>query len=78
MEIIINGNPRTLEPGLNVKELLGQLQVNERQVVIELNRLIVPHQKLASTVLQEGDSLELIHFVGGGKTGKNNDDVLKS
>ena len=66
MEIIINGNPRTLEPGLNVKELLGQLQVNERQVVIELNRLIVPHQKLASTVLQEGDSLELIHFVGGG------------
>ena len=66
MEITLNGKPRTLNPGLNVKELLGQLQVNDRQVIIELNRLIVPHQNLTSTVLQEGDSLEVIHFVGGG------------
>ena len=66
MEIIFNGKARALPHSISIQELLDQLHLDCRQVVVEHNRSIVTHQRLAATPLHHGDILEVIHFVGGG------------
>lgn len=66
MEIIFNGKPRKVQTGINIQEFLDQLQLDCLQVVVEYNRNIISRQRLAETLLSPGDSLEVIHFVGGG------------
>ena len=66
MEIIFNGKPRELQSGTNIQEFLDQLKLDCLQVVVEHNRNIISRQRLAETVLSNGDTLEVIHFVGGG------------
>ncbi len=66
MEIIFNGKSRKLQPGINIQEFLDQLQLDCLQVVVEHNRNIISRQRLADTLLSHGDTLEVIHFVGGG------------
>ena len=52
--------------GLNVAQLLEHLGIRPGRVVVELNRDILPRDAHGATVLNEGDSLEIVHFVGGG------------
>jgi thiamine biosynthesis protein ThiS len=66
MDIIFNGKPRELKAGTSIQELLDQLRLDCLQVVVEHNQNIIPRQRLAATDLQDGDVLEVIHFVGGG------------
>ena len=66
MEIIFNGKPHKLQPGINIQEFLDQLQLDCLQVVVEHNRNIISRQRLADTLLSHGDTLEVIHFGGGG------------
>ena len=66
MEIIFNGKSRELPNPTSIQELLDQLQLDCLQVVVEHNRNIVTRQRLAETLLHDGDTLEVIHFVGGG------------
>ncbi len=66
MEITFNGKPRELQSGITIQEFLDQLQLNCTQVVIEHNRSIITRQRLEETLLNNGDTLEVIHFVGGG------------
>ena len=66
MEIIFNGKPHKLQPGITIQEFLDQLQLDCLQVVVEHNRNIISRQRLSDTVLSNGDTLEVIHFVGGG------------
>lgn len=66
MNIIFNGKPREIQTGINIQELLDQMQLDCMQVVIEHNQDIIPRQRLADTALNDGDTLEVIHFVGGG------------
>ncbi len=46
--------------------LLHQLGLDERSVVVELNRKIIRRTEMESLFLKKGDSIELVHFVGGG------------
>jgi len=66
MKIRINGEDKEIADGLNVVHLLEQLQIRAGRVVVELNRNIVPREVHGSTLLKEGDNLEIVHFVGGG------------
>ena len=66
MQILFNGKRREVQAGTSIQELLDQLRLDGLQVVVEHNRRILPRQRLAVTPLQEGDLLEVIHFVGGG------------
>jgi len=66
MNIRINGENKEIADGLNVAHLLEQLQIRAGRVVVELNRNIVPREVHGSTLLKEGDNLEIVHFVGGG------------
>ena len=47
--------------------LLEQLGMKRDRVAVELNRSIVPREKWDETGLSEGDRLEIVHFVGGGR-----------
>ena len=66
MEIIFNGKPRQLQASISIQEFLDQLQLDCMQVVIEHNQSIITRQRLEETLLNNGDTLEVIHFVGGG------------
>lgn len=66
MEIIFNGKPREIQNSISVQEFLDQLQIDCMQVVVEHNRTIIARQRLDETLLNHADTLEVIHFVGGG------------
>lgn len=66
MKIKINGEEKEIAAGLSIGALLEQLQIRSARVVVERNRAIVSRDAYASTMLAEGDALEIVHFVGGG------------
>ena len=66
MRIRVNGEDKEIADGLSVAGLLDELQIRAGRVVVELNRDIVRRDVHVSTLLKEGDSLEIVHFVGGG------------
>jgi sulfur carrier protein len=66
MKIRVNGEEKEIADGLNVARLLEELQIRPGRVVVELNRNIVSREAHGSTLLKEGDALEIVHFVGGG------------
>ena len=65
MNITVNGEAATIEP-LSVQDYLEQLGIDPRRVAVELNREILPKGAYPGTSLKDGDSLEIVHFVGGG------------
>ena len=66
MEISINGEPRTVAAPMTVAALLAQLGFDARRIAVERNREIVRRSAFADTALDEGDRLEIVHFIGGG------------
>lgn len=66
IDIHVNGLARRVAVGSTVSELLTELDLNGRTVVVELNRQIVRRTEIEAMVLESGDRIELVHFVGGG------------
>jgi thiamine-phosphate pyrophosphorylase len=62
----VNGQDRKCVPGSSVHDLLVQLEVELRGVVVELDGQILAEPELAGALLREGDQLEIVHLVGGG------------
>ncbi|TVP77210.1 MAG: sulfur carrier protein ThiS [Gemmatimonadales bacterium] len=65
-EIVVNGKTRTVADDATIAGLLEELELRPEMIVVERNREIVPRERYASVTLEEGDTLELVHFVGGG------------
>jgi sulfur carrier protein len=66
IDVVINGQTRRVNAGATVASLLGELGLGDRRVAVEKNREVVPRAQHASTVLADGDRLEVVTFVGGG------------
>jgi len=66
MQLTINGEARSFETPLTLGTLLDQLGLKQDRVAVEYNRALLPRLQWASTSLAEGDSLEIVQFVGGG------------
>jgi thiamine biosynthesis protein ThiS len=66
MKVRINGEEKEITNGLSLARLLEELQIRPGRVVVELNRDIVSREAHGSTMLNEGDAVEIVHFVGGG------------
>lgn len=66
MNVVINGEPREIPNELTVQGLIAHLELKEERLAVERNQEIVPRADWAMTPLQEGDKLEIVHFVGGG------------
>lgn len=66
MYIQLNGESFELPDGATVADLLVRLDAVGKRVAVELNLDIVPRSLHATTVLCDGDQLEVVHAIGGG------------
>ena len=66
MELFINGETARVSPGQTVLDILKQRNLTEQEVVVERNLVLLPKEAFATTLLESGDNLEILHFVGGG------------
>lgn len=66
MRLTINGEVRDLATAATVQQLLAALELDARKIAIELNREIVPRSAYDQTALNDGDKVEIVHFIGGG------------
>jgi sulfur carrier protein len=66
LTITVNGEARRLPGPATLLDLLADLELDARQVVVELNREIIRRPRLGDTTIASGDQVELVHFVGGG------------
>jgi len=66
IRITVNGEPREFRNGLSLLALLEHFALDPRTVVVERNREIVRRPALAVTAVRAGDTIEVVHFVGGG------------
>ena len=66
MRLTINGEHRTFEPPLTVDGLLGSIGLDAAKVAVERNLEIVPRSLYGTLSLDDGDRLEIVHFIGGG------------
>lgn len=66
VRVRLNGKDRDLDAGHTVRSLLESLELHPALVVVELNKEILARDAYGATPVQEGDNLELVHFVGGG------------
>jgi sulfur carrier protein len=66
IQISVNGCTREFEGGLDVAELLQRIALAGRKVAVERNGEIVPRSAHSSTLIADGDRLEIVVAVGGG------------
>ena len=66
MNIQLNGETRETPDNSTAQDLIEQLGLTGRRLAMELNREIVPRSSYASTPLNNGDEIEIVHAIGGG------------
>jgi len=64
--ITLNGERFELDNPMSVAALLAQLDIDPRRVAVEHNLNIIKRQTYSDTLIDEGDTLEIVNFVGGG------------
>lgn len=67
LTITLNGEPRRVPAGHSIAALVVDLGLKVEKVAVERNRAIVPRSTLTDVALADGDELEIVHFVGGGR-----------
>jgi thiazole synthase len=68
ISILLNGEPRSIAPSTTIAALAADLGLDPAKVAVERNLVIVPRSTLAQVIIEEGDRLEIVHFVGGGQS----------
>ena len=66
MTITLNGDPFEIVQPLTVSELLAHLDIDPRRVAVEHNLVVLKRDAVDRAVIREGDSVEIVNFVGGG------------
>jgi thiamine biosynthesis protein ThiS len=66
VQITLNGDRFELDQPVSVADLLAKLDIDPRRVAVEHNLAILKRQRFPEVVVQEGDTVEIVNFVGGG------------
>ena len=66
MLLKINGQKKEIYSSANLAELLCELEISSPHCAVALNQEVVPNSKLNQTEIREGDTVEIVHAVGGG------------
>ena len=66
IQVRINGEHRRITAGLSIADLAAELGLNPQKVAVERNLEVVPRSTLGQVQVEDGDELEIVHFVGGG------------
>jgi thiamine biosynthesis protein ThiS len=65
--VTVNGDERSIPAGRTLGDLLREHDLDPRMVVVERNREILrDRERFDRLTLEDGDALEIVHFVGGG------------
>ena len=65
-KIQLNGDPYEINDGTNLNKLLNKLKIQKNKVAIEVNGEIVEKSKYPNLILNKGDKVEIVKFIGGG------------
>ena len=66
MTIRLNGEPFEIAGPVTISALLAELNIDPRIVAVEHNVVVVKKQQYETTMIGEGDEIEIVRFVGGG------------
>ena len=66
MRVQINGEPKEVPSGINLEALLDLLSLPQQRIAVELDRQVVRKVDWATTSVEDGSRVEIVHFVGGG------------
>jgi thiamine biosynthesis protein ThiS len=66
IEIFVNGEAQSFKEALSVADLLALLGLPEKKIAVEHNLEIVPKSAYATHIVDAGDRIEIVHFIGGG------------
>ena len=64
--VYLNGETRQVTAETALAELLDQLSLPHQRIAIELNKTVIRRADWPNTTVNEGDRIEVVHFVGGG------------
>ena len=68
MKLVVNGSDVDVSDGINVSQLLIERRVKmPDMVVVELNETVLQRAEFETTLLREGDRVEFLYFMGGGR-----------
>ena len=65
-KIQLNGTPYEINNSISLNELLNKLKIQKDKVAVEVNGAIVEKNKYPNVILNKGDKVEIVHFIGGG------------
>ena len=65
-KIQLNGSQYEINTETNLNQLLNKLKIQKTKVAIEVNGVIVEKNKYPKVILNKGDNVEIVHFIGGG------------
>ena len=66
IKIKVNGKVKLIEENTNLRKLVDILKIPLKKVAIELNQEIMDKKKLSKKILKKNDTIEIVHFIGGG------------
>ena len=66
INIKLNGKKTNVDDQISLNKILKNLNIPTNKVAIELNKEIVNKKKLSSIKISNNDSIEIVHFIGGG------------
>ena len=66
LQMTLNGEAHELASPVTVADLLVQLDIDSRRVAVEHNLIVLKRDTFATTLVREGDTVEIVNFVGGG------------
>ena len=66
INIKLNGKKTIVDDQISLNKILKNLNIPTNKVAIELNKEIVNKKKLSSIKIRNNDSIEIVHFIGGG------------
>lgn len=67
MKVTVNGEAREIRPGTTIADLLRESGWSGSRIAVERNQQVVPRPEFAGIELEEGDRIEVVRFVGGGR-----------
>tara|TARA_B000000437_G_scaffold210102_1_gene179762 strand:- start:138 stop:347 length:210 start_codon:yes stop_codon:yes gene_type:complete len=66
IKIKVNGKIKRISENTRLSDLIKSLKIPIKKVAIELNQEIIDKKKLKNVKIQNGDKIEIVHFIGGG------------
>ncbi|MDD2816466.1 MAG: sulfur carrier protein ThiS [Thiotrichaceae bacterium] len=66
MQILLNGQEKTITPSCSIQDLISQLELQNRRIAVEVNLTLIPRSRFAEHLLVAGDKVEIVHAIGGG------------